>query len=246
MGTEEQSSGVPDGGGRDAAPSRFANSERPPIFPVCLVIDVSASMEGAPITSVNESLPGIRSAILDDPSVEEVARVALVTFSESAKIALPLSDLRRQTMPRFEVESSTNFAEGLRAAREAIETGIGGLGRGTRFYRPVVFFFSDGEHNAPEDWKPAWRRLVAREDKFGAEVVSFGMGRANKDAIRAVSTRYAYYASAPDPGTAVRAILQSIIGTIGTTSRSFASASGGTLLVPPTEGLVQLPEHVIE
>ena len=39
--------------------SDFAQEELPPIFPVCLVIDVSGSMAGAPIKAVNNRLPAV-------------------------------------------------------------------------------------------------------------------------------------------------------------------------------------------
>ncbi|WP_067537784.1 vWA domain-containing protein [Nocardia crassostreae] len=224
--------------------SRFSNVERPPVFPVCLVVDVSGSMTGAPIEAVNHALPELRDAILDDPSTGEIARIALVTFSTEASIVLPLSNLRETPIPILRAEALTNIEAGLRTARSAVETGIRSLGRGTRFYRPVVFFLSDGV-NTGGDWSAAWRELTDREDKFGAEVVSFGMGAADEATISRISTGHAYFAAESDPATAVRAILRSIVGSIKSTSSSFGMPSGGALIIPPADGLTRLPENVV-
>ncbi|SUD48522.1 Uncharacterized protein encoded in toxicity protection region of plasmid R478, contains von Willebrand factor (vWF) domain [Nocardia otitidiscaviarum] len=225
-------------------PSRFSNIERPPVFPVCLVVDVSASMRGAPIEAVNQALPELRQAILEDPATGEIARIALVTFSSSARVELPLANLWETELPRLDTRDSTDFAAGLRTARTAIEQGIRGLGRGTRFYRPVVFFLSDGQHNG-RDWLPAWRELTDRADKFGAEVVAFGMGAADREAIGRVSTGHAYFADDPDPVAAVREILHSVIGSIRSTSSSFGSPSGGALIIAPSPNLTRLPENIV-
>ncbi|WP_202969065.1 vWA domain-containing protein [Nocardia seriolae] len=224
--------------------SRFSNAERPPVFPVCLVVDVSASMHGVSMDAVNRALPELRQAILDDPATGEITRIALVTFASKARIALPLSNLWEAEIPALEAEDSTNFGAGLRAAREAIETGIRGLGKGTRFYRPVVFFLSDGQHNGP-DWSSAWSELTDRNDKFGAEVVAFGMGDADREAIGEISTGHAYFAADPDPVGAVREILRSVLGSIRSTSSSFGSPDGGALIIAPSPGLTRLPENVV-
>lgn len=226
-------------------PSRFSNVERPPVFPVCLVVDVSVSMRGKPIDAVNRALPELRQAILDDPSTGEIARLALVTFSARAGIALPLRSLGTADIPQLGSDSSTNFAAGLQVAREALVTGIKGLGQGTRFYRPVVFFLSDGAHNHREDWRPVRRQLIDRDDKYGAEIVAFGMGDANRQVIAEVSTGHAFFANDTDPASAVREILKSILGSIKTTSRSFDSPAGPQLFVPPTEGLTRLPQNMV-
>jgi uncharacterized protein YegL len=225
---------------------KFSNVERPPVFPVCLVIDVSLSMDGAPIGEVNKALPDLQSAIRQDPTAGEVARISLVTFSSTARVVVPMAGIHEVSLPTLRVESETNFAAGLRTAREAVEDGIRGLGTGTRYYKPVVFFLSDGEHNAAEDWKPAKRRLSGGEDKYRAEIVSFGMGVANRAAIREVSTGHAFFAEDEDPATAVRAIIKSIIGSIKTTSGSIGSATGAALTIPSTTGLTPLGEFIAE
>ena len=239
-------------GTNDESARVFADRERPPVFPVCLLVDVSWSMTGSPqdavrpIDAVNKVLPELQQVILDNPGTGEIARVALVTFSDTAECVLPLSDLKYATLPVLQPQSGTNFAPGLRTARQALVDGITGLGRGTRFHRPVVFFISDGEHIAAEDWAPAFRQLASREDKFGAEVVSFGFGQANRDVITQVSTRHAFFAAEQDPAKAVEDILHTVIRSIQTTSSSFSAGAAAGLSVPHSgTSLIQLPVNTV-
>ncbi|PSM38209.1 hypothetical protein C6Y14_38385 [Streptomyces dioscori] len=221
--------------------SEFSESERPPVFPVCLVLDVSWSMAGPPLAAVNAMLPEIKQVILDDHATGEIARLAMVTFSDHAERVMPLTDLKYAVPPVLAPQGGTNFAAGLRTAYETLREGISGLGRGSTYHRPVVFFVSDGEHNSSEDWTGPFRDLTSKEDKYGAEVVSFGFGQANRSVIAQVSTNFAFYANDGDPAAAVREILSTVVRSIRTTSGSFNSSGGGALSVPVGQALSQLP-----
>lgn len=226
--------------------SEFSGVERPAVFPLCFLLDVSYSMAGPALDAVNTSLGEIKQAILDDPGAGEIARLTVVTFSDSAQTVLELTDLKDAQLPYLTPQSNTNFAAGLRTARQALRSGISGLGRGARFHRPVVFFVSDGEHNARDDWRAPFKELTGREDKYGAEVVSFGFHDANRQVIQQLSTRYAFFANDTDPAAAVREILKTIMMSIRTTSSSFTSPTGAALSVPhDSSKLTQLPQYEV-
>ncbi|MFD6470077.1 vWA domain-containing protein [Streptomyces goshikiensis] len=221
--------------------SQFSQSERPAVFPVCLLIDVSGSMSGGPMAAMNTALPAMQRAILDDPTTGEIARVSVVTFSDTAACVPPLSDMAHARMPTLSPQGGTDFAEGFRVGREALVDGIGALGRGARYHRPVVFFLSDGQHNSSQSWKSGFDRLRSKEDKYGAEVVSFGFGQANRDVIAQVSTRHAFFAEDMDPAVAVKEILHTVLMSIKTTSGSFQAGGAAGLTIPESTGLTPLP-----
>ncbi|MFI5712641.1 VWA domain-containing protein [Kribbella sp. NPDC051620] len=197
------------------------NSESYTIFPIFMLVDVSASMAGGPIEALNEAMPEIKKVMLSDPTVGEIARVALVTFSDDARTLIPLCDLADAPIPEVMVESGTNFAAGFRETRSAIESGLRSLPKGTPFYRPVVFFLSDGEHIAREDYRPALAELKDPNWKFAPEVVTFGLGEARKEALQEIASRFAFMANDTNPADAVREIINALISSIRTTSRSF-------------------------
>jgi len=219
------------------------NSELYTIFPVFIVVDVSASMAGGPIEAVNEALPNLQKEMVSNPTVGEIARVALVTFSDTASTVVPLCDLAEAELPEVMVEGGTNFAAGFREVRNAITSGLGSLPKGTPIYRPVVFFMSDGEHQAHEDWIPALDELRDRSWKFAPVVVSFGFGNANTDNLRRIGSQFAFQATDRDPALQVREIFNVLIGSIRTTSMSFRdpSQADGLRLEPPAEFFTPLP-----
>ncbi|MFI5911029.1 VWA domain-containing protein [Dactylosporangium sp. NPDC051541] len=219
-------------------------SELITIFPVFLLVDVSVSMAGAPIEALNKALPEMRRELQSAPTVGETVRIALVTFSDEARTVIPLSDLAHTEIPEVLIEGGTNFAAGLRGVRTAIEAGLGALPKGTPVYRPVVFFMSDGAHQAREDWGPALQQLRDPHWRFRPEVVSFGFNAAQDDALRQIATKFAFRAKDADPATQVRAIMTALTGTIATTSAGFrdATRAGGALhLETPPDHFTQLP-----
>jgi uncharacterized protein YegL len=206
------------------------------IFPVFLLIDVSASMAGGPIEAVNAALPELKTEMLSNPTVGEIARVGVLTFSDEGRTVVPLCDLAGAQIPEIMVEGGTNFAAGFRELKKAIDSGMASLPKGTPVYRPVVFFMSDGEHMAREDWEAALDQLRDKSWKFAPEVVAFGFGDANREVIRRVATRFSFAAKNQDPVVQVREIMNALIGSIRTTSASFrdpAQAQGLHLEAPP-------------
>ncbi|GAA3451718.1 vWA domain-containing protein [Dactylosporangium matsuzakiense] len=219
-------------------------SEPLTIFPVFLLVDVSVSMAGAPIEALNRALPEMKRVMQSDPTVGEIVRIALVTFSDEARTVIPLADLAHTDIPEVLIEGGTNFAAGLRGVRTAIEAGLGALPRGTPVYRPVVFFMSDGAHQAREDWGPALHQLRDPHWRFRPEVVSFGFNDAPDDALRQIATKFAFRARDADPATQVRDIMNALIGSIITTSAGFrhpARPGGGLHLETPPDHFTQLP-----
>jgi uncharacterized protein YegL len=220
------------------------SSELFTIFPVFLLVDVSASMAGGPIEALNKALPEMKNEMLSNPTVGEIARVGLVTFSDEARTVVPLSDLAYADIPEVLVEGGTNFAAGFRGVRAAIDAGLGSLPKGTPIYRPVVFFMSDGMHQAREDWVPALQLLRDPNWKFRPEVVTFGLADANDEALGRIANRFAFRAkNEGDPASQVREIMNALIGSIVTTSTSFQdpSQTGGLHLETPSEHFAQLP-----
>jgi len=226
------------------------NSELYTIFPVFLLLDVSSSMAGGPIEAVNAALPDLKKEMLSNPTVGEIARVSLTTFSDIARTVIPLCDLADVDLPEIMVEGGTNFAAGFREVRSAIDSGLRALPRGTPFYRPVVFFMSDGFHQANEPWEDALAELRNPSWKLAPEVVCFGFADAERvpDILTRIATRYAFLARhGGDPAQQVREIMNALINSIRTTSSSFRdpSQADGLHIEAPTEHFAELPRMTL-
>ena len=226
--------------------SDFQSTEAFPIFPVLLLIDVSASMHGEPIKAVNDTLPSLKQVVKDDPEVGEIARIGVVTFADKAQTELPLSDIQYAAIPKLDATGpSTDFATGFVKIRHQIEIDIQALGKGARFHTPVIFFISDGQHNAPGGWASAYADLTAKTSKFAPEIVVFGFGDAKAAELKRIATRFCFMATDTDPAAAVKEILRAIIGSIKENSRSLRSGGGFAMPVDPNK-FVQLDVRTVE
>ena len=225
------------------------DSEVFPVFPVFLLIDVSASMTGGAIDAVNAAIPDLKKEMLSNPMTGEIARVAVVTFSDEGRTVIPLCDLADADIPEIMIEGGTDFAAGFEEVKRAIDLGLHSLPKGTPFYRPVVFFMSDGVHQSSRrpDWSAAHRDLTDRSWKLAPEIVAFGFGDAEPNVLRKVATRFAFMSKDSDPATQVREIMHALLSSIRTASASFRdpNQSDGLTVDAPTEHFTPLPKMTL-
>src|SRR5215472_5044289 len=93
------------------AAANLSVEERYAVFPFYLCLDVSASMAGSPIESVNHQLPLLRAGVGEDPAIAEVIRLGIVTFSDIAHSVLPLCDLSLvEAVPEVTAQGRTSYA----------------------------------------------------------------------------------------------------------------------------------------
>ncbi len=210
-------------------------TEGPVILPVCITIDVSASMQGDAIDALNACLPDLKQMMLDEPLVGELARIGIVIFNDEADVAVPLTDLTEVDMPQFEATGATSYRAALQETRSFLEQSIRRIGTGAQFYTPIVFFLSDGAPlDDEEEWVPEAQALKA-SGKYRANVVCFGFGDADPHLLTKIGRTFLFRES--DPILAVREIFKSLIGSIRTTSMSVKS--GGPMGI-------QFPEDIRE
>jgi uncharacterized protein YegL len=219
--------------GIDSAPSPWPEtgdgSEAYPVLPICITIDTSGSMAATgALNAVNACLPRLRTFLRNEPTAGEMARIGLVTFNTSAREVLPLCDVDQVSMPTLTAEGTTNYAAAFRETRAFFERHIPRLGRGVRYYAPIVFFITDGE---PSDCREAWMveaQALKTAGKYRSNVVCFGMGDANPEALREIGITF--ISKSQDPVESTERVFRELLGSIKTTSASVRDAveSGGS------------------
>jgi uncharacterized protein YegL len=227
----------------------FEDNEAYPIFPIFLLVDTSGSMGPPtnPIEAVNQALPELKEMVREDPTVGEIARVGLITFDKGARSDLALCDLEDVEVPTLRAEGEeTDFGAAFDVARREIEEDIRALGTGSSFYKPVIFFLSDGHYNAQGDWRPAHQQLIDPSWHYNPEIVAFGFGEANRDEIQNIATRYAFFAKDVNPARAAKEIMNTIIGSIRVTSGKLhaGDADAGLVVRADPEEFETLPMPV--
>ena len=212
--------------------------ERYSVFPFYLCLDVSASMAGGPIDSVNQQMPALRSRIGEDPAVAEVIRLGVVTFSDVARSVLPLCDLSLvEAVPEVSAQGRTSYAAVFDHLRTVIEEDYSkSRAAGDRWYRPAVIFISDGHPTDDnERWKSALSRLTDSTWKRRPNILAFGFGEADSEVLAEVTENRpnrAFLADeGSDPAQVVPELLSGLIQSIVSSSTSVYE--GSALLVPP-------------
>lgn len=212
--------------------------ERYSVFPFYLCLDVSASMSGDAIDSVNRQMPLLRASVGEDPAVAEVIRLGIITFSDVARSVLPLSDLSLvEAVPEVSAQGRTSYAAAFDHLRRVIEDDYQhGRVSGDRWYRPAVIFISDGRPtDDPTQWRAALDRLVDPSWKRRPNILAFGFGDADPEVLAVVTSskpnRAFIAVEGAEPAKVVPELLTGLIQSIVNSSTSVYE--GSAQLSPP-------------
>ncbi|QJC86487.1 VWA domain-containing protein [Cereibacter sphaeroides] len=142
---------------------------------MCLVLDTSASMTGAPITELQEGVSTFFAQLLADDVAEYSAEVAVVTFGGNVDMAVDFAAVTRQTVPSLTAGGMTPMGEAVETALELLHTRKEEYKRaGVDYYQPWLVIMTDG---APTDNISKASRLVddlVREKKLAVFAIGIG------------------------------------------------------------------------
>src|SRR3712207_5856436 len=80
--------------------------------PVCLCLDTSGSMDGAPINELNEGVKIFYDAIKEDETALYAAEVSIVTFGGGVTCIQDFANVERQTnIPKLYANGGTPMGE---------------------------------------------------------------------------------------------------------------------------------------
>ena len=130
------------------------------VMPFYVLCDVSWSMCND-IDKLNEGLQELVRAIRAEPIVDDVVRIAVMSFSDTARVVLPLGQASEGTfLQDLTPEGGTNYSAAFRALKSTIDEDIADLKkRGLKMFRPCVFFLTDGEPY-DTDWKTMFSSIL--------------------------------------------------------------------------------------
>ena len=117
--------------------------------PICLVLDVSSSMDGAPIQELNEGVKLFFDAIRSDEVAQYAAEICIVTFGDVVTKKLDFMSVDRQEVPTLYASGMTPMGAGVTLALDLLEARKGDYKRaGVDYYQPWMVIMTDG---APTD-----------------------------------------------------------------------------------------------
>jgi uncharacterized protein YegL len=218
------------------------------LLPFYLVVDVSASMEGAKLAAANNMMPAVVDALAEAPILSDKVRFGLIDFSDEAEVRLPLCDPLDEniTLPKLSLRGLTSYVAAFRLLRTEIEQNVRQLkADGYAVHRPAVFFLSDGAPTDDEaDWRAAFTELTSydKQTKQGfsmfPNVVPCGVDQANPKVLQALihpaagSKRMQMYMmdNGEDPAKAIGMIAEILISSVLASGESLAKGESGLIL----------------
>lgn len=166
--------------------TEFADNPEPRC-PCLLLLDNSGSMNGAPITQLNEGLRAFAEALAADTLASKRVEVGIVTFGP-VKTEMDFTSAQYFTAPQLTTNGDTPMGQ-------AIETGLSMLrtrkdtyrANGISIYRPWVFMITDG---APTDsWQRAEQLVREGEQSKAFSFYAVGVEGANFDVLRQIAVK---------------------------------------------------------
>ena len=134
---------------------------------IVLIIDVSGSMAGDSIDTVNQALVKFRDVIRDDPVAALRADIAIIVFDDEAWVGMDFTNGANFNPPLLSTHGGTNYSKAVNLALDLIETRKQSYrDGGVAYYRSLAYFLTDGfpQDDNTDDLSQAARRLAAAEE----------------------------------------------------------------------------------
>ena len=145
---------------------------------IVLILDVSRSMTGPPVDTVNRALIKFRDIIREDSVTALRADVAVIAFDHEARVVQDFTNGTDFDPPTLAASGGTNYSKAINLALDIIEARKQSYrDSGIAYYRSLAYFLTDGypEHDTPADLAQAAARLSEMEQSRGVAFFSFGI-----------------------------------------------------------------------
>ena len=147
--------------------------------PILLILDVSGSMGGQKIQTVNQALVKFGEIIRDDSVTALRADVAIIEFDHEARVVQDFTNGTDFEPPTLSVKGGTNYSKAVNLALDISEARKQSYrDGGIAYYRSLAYFLTDGrpEHDSPGDLAQAASRLAEMEESRSIAFFCFGIG----------------------------------------------------------------------
>lgn len=148
-----------------------------PRVPVCLCLDVSGSMDGAPIHELNKGIELFFDAIKEDEIALYSAEISIVTFGQNVRLERDFSALD-DNYPKLSAYGGTPMGEAVNLALDLLEKRKAEYkSRGVDYYQPWLVLMSDGAPNGSNyELEKAVERVSLQVMQKKLSVFAIGIG----------------------------------------------------------------------
>jgi uncharacterized protein YegL len=157
---------------------------------VYLVLEESSALSEHSISAINQAIPEIHRVISIDPLMNKSVRVSIVSFSDSAEVLLPLSNLSEVVeFPGLVAKGNVNHRELFLKIQEVLIHDFSRLSHSVKHYaRPFVFILA-ASNPTDESWREQRERLINDPRFHNPHIVVLGVGEAKASIMVDIATK---------------------------------------------------------
>lgn len=194
-------------------------------------------MVGEGIEAVRQGMNTLIMDLFSDPHALETVWVSVITFSDTAEQALPLTELSSFRAPRLKVRPGTALGAAISLLDACIKREVRTHSATVKGdWRPLVFLLTDG---APtDDWREA---LEGTRDRSGRppNIIAIGCGEdADPEILGMLSENVLIMREEPED---FRNLFRWISASLSVASHQIATAPGTVSLAKIPPGLLETP-----
>ena len=166
----------------------FAENPEPRV-PCVLILDVSGSMAGQPISELNKGLVTFKDELTADGLAMKRVEVAVITFGAQVQTVCDFTTAEGFHPPTLEAAGLTPMGQAVHQAIDMVEARKQTYKtNGISYYRPWLFLISDGAPNDP-GWEAAAQRAKTGDEAKSFALFSVGVEGAQMDALQLFTQR---------------------------------------------------------
>ncbi len=206
-------------------------------LPVYLLLDCSGSMNGEPITAMEEGLKVLLADLRNDPQALETVWLSVITFASNAEQVLPLTDINDFHPPEVHAGGTTALGEAIDLLADRIRAEVRFTREGQKGdWKPLVFVLTDGEPT--DDWQQSVENFRLRGL---ATVIACGAGpEVNDTTLKWLGDKVVRLKDT-QPGT-LGAFMKWVSASVATTSQGLGTQAKTTdrLATMPDDGNIRV------
>lgn len=166
--------------------AEFADNPEPRC-PCLLLLDVSGSMSGQPITELNAGLNAFKEELSYDSLAMKRVEIGIVTFGP-VRADLQFQSAAFFSPPPLSAQGDTPMGEAIRQGLEMVRHRKEEYrANGISYYRPWVFLITDG--GPTDEWQSAAAAVREGEASKAFAFFAIGVRGANMDTLKQISVR---------------------------------------------------------
>lgn len=145
--------------------------------PCVLLLDDSGSMQGAPITALNEGLRVFKEELLRDPLASRRVELAVVTFDSDVTVLQDFVTADQLLLPPLTAQGLTHMGSAMHKALDMVQARKAEYrANGVAYYRPWVFMLTDGQPEGEADVVVQQAAQRLKDDEGQKRVAFFAVG----------------------------------------------------------------------